>query len=151
MRAPAAKNDRFARATFQGIRQRVATLRLRQIQGEQPGQQFIVGERRRPAVSRENSRVELPVRQIEPRRSLVIEIRQRALLEQRRIPFILLDKAWITDGADAGTSGQAISTTNDVPCPRALIRRYPRHKAARQCVGMYRGIRIPFKAFGLRL
>jgi len=69
-----------------------------QIYRKQPLQYLLIAEVMRPAIGIADGRIQLPVRQIKPGRSLVVEIGQRALLEfdfahPRRIePYIpLLD------------------------------------------------------------
>ena len=51
----------------------------RQIQREQFFKNFIIAHGGVPAVGGEDCRVEFAVRVVEPRRALVVEIRQRAL------------------------------------------------------------------------
>ncbi len=82
-----------------------------QIQRQQPLQHLLIGEIMRPAVGVEDGRIQLPVRQVEPGWSLVVEVGQRALLEfgfahtWRVEPVIaLFDQLArsLCDGLDAG-------------------------------------------------
>src|SRR3972149_2860867 len=52
-----------------------------QVQRQQPFENFLVTQSMRPAVCIEDSRIEFLVRQVEPRRALVVQVGQRALLE----------------------------------------------------------------------
>ena len=54
-----------------------------QIERQQPREDFVVRQIRRPAIGGEHGRVQRPVRQVEPRRPRVVEVGQRPLLESR--------------------------------------------------------------------
>ena len=85
-----------------------------QVQFKQLGQDVFVAHGGIPAVGGEDGGVEFFVSQVEPGRTLVVEVRQRAFLEVGRRFLILGDQTRIADGADAVQVG-----VRDVACPRA--------------------------------
>src|SRR4051794_18324513 len=58
-----------------------ALFRAFEVEGEERGEDLFVGHRSVPAIGGEDRLVQLAVREVEPRRALVVEIRQRALAE----------------------------------------------------------------------
>ena len=72
-----------------------------QIQLEELGEKFVVGQGRRPAVGGEDGGVELAVDVVEPRRALVVEIGEGAFFEFFGAGLIAGDEAGVFDGADA--------------------------------------------------
>ncbi|MDZ4821148.1 MAG: hypothetical protein SGJ20_19480 [Planctomycetota bacterium] len=85
----------------------------RQIQFQQLGQDLLVCEIGRPAVGGADGFVEFAMGQVEPGGTLVLEIRQRPLLEFLGAIFVLGNQARVADRADCGCVG-----TVDIARPR---------------------------------
>jgi hypothetical protein len=75
--------------------------RLLKIERQESGQEFVVGKFAGPAVGGEDGGVELLVREVEPGRALVVEIRERALLELLRALGVFGHEPRITHRADS--------------------------------------------------
>ncbi len=83
------------------------------IQGEKGGEEVGVGHGGVPAVGGEDGGVELLVREVEPCRALVVEIRQGALFQRGRAGVVFWHDARIPDG---------VRPRCDVAGPRAARR-----------------------------
>ena len=70
-----------------------------QVEGEQFGQEFIIAERRRPAVGGEDGGVELLVGEVEPGGALVVEVGESPLFEFLGALFVFGNEAGVADGA----------------------------------------------------
>ena len=92
-----------------------------EVEGEEAGEDFVVGEVGRPAVGGGDGGVEFLVRHVEPGGALVVEVRERALFEVGGAFGIAGFEARVADEADFGfwilNSGLL-----DVAVPRAADR-----------------------------
>ena len=87
------------------VRERVASWCLRcgafEVEGEECGEEVVVGDGGVPAVGGEDGGVEFFVGQVEPGGTFVVEVRERALFEVDRALFVFGDDARVADGGDA--------------------------------------------------
>jgi hypothetical protein len=84
-----------------------------QVEREQAGEEVVVGQVRRPAVGGGHGLVEPPVRRRQPRRPLVVQVRQRAGLQLRHARRVLRHRPRVADRADAAGRVGVV----DVPQP----------------------------------
>ena len=73
-----------------------------EVEGEEGGEEVVVGHGGVPVVGGEDGGVEFLVGQVEPGGALVVEVGERAFFEVRGALFVFGDDARVADGADVG-------------------------------------------------